>query len=180
MRKVCGGRFFSRPGVFSWDRIDRGSALLAETIPPGALAGNGADFGCGFGYLAASALERNPAIAEIHCIDADARAIESCRRNIPAGTDAHFIWADIARRGSRNLPERLDWIIMNPPFHEGARTAPEAGIAFIAAARECLRSGGQLWMVANAHLPYEKALAEFFPAGRKVCEKDGYKVFHAR
>lgn len=180
LRKVCGGRFFSRPGVFSWDRIDRGSALLANVLPPDSLAGTGADFGCGFGYLAVQALERNPAIAQIYCIDADARAVESCRRNIPEGMQAHFIWADIARRGSRDLPEKLDWIIMNPPFHEGARAIPEAGMAFIKTARECLRPGGQLWMVANAHLPYEKALAGFFPAAHKICEKDGYKVFHAK
>ena len=43
-RKVCGGRFVSRPGVFSWDRVDTGSALLANSLPAGALAGTDRGF----------------------------------------------------------------------------------------------------------------------------------------
>lgn len=178
-RSVCGGDYTSRPGVFSWDRVDAGSALLARHIPAGALRGRGADFGCGFGYLALQALKNNPGITEISCIDADARAVESCRRNMPSGAKVQFIWADIARRGSRDLPHNLDWIVMNPPFHEGARAVPEAGIGFIAAARECLRPGGSLWMVANSHLPYERALAENFSTVAKAHEGQGYKIFHA-
>ena len=177
-RKVCGGRFISRPGVFSWDRVDTGSALLADNLPAGSLAGRGADFGCGFGFLSIHARAQNPAITEIFCIDADARAVESCRRNIEDSRPDHFIWEDITR-GNRNLPQGLDWIIMNPPFHEGGHATPEAGMAFIRTARECLRPGGQLWMVANTHLPYEKTLAEQFSSVKKICEKNGYKIFRA-
>ena len=177
-RKVCGGRYISRPGVFSWDEIDAGSALLAENLPPDSLTGRGADFGCGFGFLSIHALKQNPAITEVFCIDADARAVESCRRNLAEARNAQFIWEDIAR-GNRNLPQNLDWIIMNPPFHEGSRALPETGMAFIKTARECLKPGGALWMVANTHLPYEKTLRENFSSLEKTCEKNGYKIFRA-
>ena len=46
--------FWSQPGVFSWDRIDPGSALLLVHLP--ALSGRGADLGCGIGVLARSVL----------------------------------------------------------------------------------------------------------------------------
>lgn len=177
-RKVCGARYISRPGVFSWDKVDTGSTLLADSLPAGALKGRGADFGCGFGFLSIHALKHNPAITEIFCIDADARAVESCRRNMPDIKSVQFIWEDITR-GNRNLPQNLDWIVMNPPFHEGGRALPETGMAFIKTARECLRPGGGLWMVANAHLPYEKTLQENFSSLEKVCEKNGYKIFRA-
>ncbi|MFB2351671.1 methyltransferase, partial [Priestia megaterium] len=35
---------WTQPGVFSWDRIDPGTALLLARLPP--QAGVGADFGC--------------------------------------------------------------------------------------------------------------------------------------
>ncbi len=41
---------WSQPGVFSWDRIDPGSARLLALMP--GLAGRGADLGCGVGVLA--------------------------------------------------------------------------------------------------------------------------------
>ena len=41
---------WSQPGVFNWDRVDLGSALLANTLPK--LGGDGADLGCGIGWLA--------------------------------------------------------------------------------------------------------------------------------
>uniref|UniRef100_UPI0039818C5F methyltransferase n=1 Tax=Salmonella sp. s54197 TaxID=3159662 RepID=UPI0039818C5F len=32
-RAIADGRFVSRPGVFAWDRLDAGSALLAAHLP---------------------------------------------------------------------------------------------------------------------------------------------------
>jgi 16S rRNA (guanine1207-N2)-methyltransferase len=168
--------FVSRPGVFSWDEIDPGSALLAAQIPNGALNGRGADFGCGYGFLSRHVVQSNHGITEIFCIDADARAVEACRRNVPGG---RHIWADIAP-GNAALPSGLDWIVMNPPFHSGRDAAPETGISFIHAAQAALKPGGVLWMVANAHLPYEKTLDELFGASEKICEDHGYKVYRAR
>lgn len=44
-RRVAALGLWSQPGVFSWDRLDPGSGLLLQALPP--LAGRGADFGCG-------------------------------------------------------------------------------------------------------------------------------------
>ncbi len=41
---------WTQPGVFSWDRLDPGTALLMEALPR--LSGKGADLGCGVGVLA--------------------------------------------------------------------------------------------------------------------------------
>jgi len=176
-QKICGDTFISCPGIFSWNEIDPGSAMLATAMPDKTLTGRGADFGCGFGFLSAHALKNNPGIQEIFCIDADARAVEACTRNI-SSDKAHFLWADI-RPDNNQLPQNLDWIIMNPPFHRGTQTLPEAGITFIKAAQNCLRPNGQLWIVANTHLPYEKALSEAFSKYEKIKEDHGFKIFKA-
>ena len=47
-------------------------------------------------------------------------------------------------------------------------------------AREMLRPGGVLWLVANKHLPYEEPLAAAFAQVARVCEQGGYKIYEAR
>ena len=69
---------------------------------------------------------------------------------------------------------------MNPPFHNGKKTDCAIGNAFIETALQALRPGGQLFMVANNHLPYEEALADKFYECIKLHEGQGFKVFHAR
>ena len=48
--------------MFSWDRVDPGSAQLLGLLPP--LAGRGADLGCGIGLLCARLLA-SPEVAEL-------------------------------------------------------------------------------------------------------------------
>ena len=60
LQPVGDSTWLSRPGIFSWDRIDDGSALLAAHLPDD-LVGHVADFGCGWGYLAREDPARSPA-----------------------------------------------------------------------------------------------------------------------
>jgi len=73
------GGLWTQPGVFSWDRVDPGTALLLETLPP--LAGAGADFGCGVGLLALKVLDE-PAVRRLTLVDVDRRAVDAARRNV--------------------------------------------------------------------------------------------------
>jgi 16S rRNA (guanine1207-N2)-methyltransferase len=165
---------WSQPGVFSWDRIDPGSALLAARHPR--LEGHGADLGCGIGYLSLSVLQ-SPAVKRLDLIDIDRRAIDAARRNV---TDprAHLHWAD-ASCGDARL-EKVDFVIMNPPFHSAGIEDKALGQAFVRNAAKMLRPGGACWLVANRHLPYETALASAFKSVRLDHEADGFKVYEAR
>jgi 16S rRNA (guanine1207-N2)-methyltransferase len=87
------------------------------------------------------------------------------------------MWEDL-RRLPPDLP-RLDFIVMNPPFHEGKKTLPEAGQAFIKTASQALKPNGALYMVANTHLPYEAALAQSFKNVKPLAVEKGFKVIHA-
>ncbi len=173
---VLGGRFISRPGLFSWDRADQGSVLLAELIPP-ELSGCGADFGCGYGYLSAHALSSCAGVSHITALDADARAVEACRRNTKfAAGRIDCVWHDL-----RQVPalSNLDFIIMNPPFHEGVKTLNQLGISFIRNAAACLKPGGRLFMVANNHLPYEDVLKSSFSDVHLLDKGQGFKIIRA-
>jgi len=177
-RRVAGGRFVSRPGVFAWDRVDPASALLAAHLP-GDLRGHAADLGAGYGYLSAELLQRNPGIAALDVYEADARALALARENLAGFATAvalDFRWHDV----TAGLPGRYDVIVSNPPFHApGGTERPDIGRAFIAAAAAALKPGGRLWLVANRHLPYEQALGASFGSARLVAQGDGFKVVEA-
>lgn len=172
----------SMPGVFSWDRIDRGSALLATHLPAD-LAGIGADLGAGGGYLSACMLQRCPHIGALHLYEADRRALQLAQENMQAEVEAQssrvvaldYFWHDV----TLGLPQRYDFIVSNPPFHSGRADQPDIGRAFIRAAAGALRPGGRLWMVANRHLPYEAELRQVFSEVHKRAEAEGFKVFEA-
>jgi 16S rRNA (guanine1207-N2)-methyltransferase len=169
--RIVGG-LWSQPGVFSWDRVDPGTAALIEALPP--VTGAGADLGCGIGVLAHAVLS-SPAVTRLHLIDIDRRAVDCARRNVDAPR-AEFAWADATA-----FPlDGLDFVVMNPPFHAAGWESKALGQRFIEAAHRALRKGGTLWMVANLHLPYEGVLEPLFA---RVERKDGggaYKVFEAK
>lgn len=176
--QLPGGGFVSRPGVFAWDRIDPASALLASVLPHD-LAGEGADLGAGWGYLALSVLRRAPRIDALDLYEADARALALARGNLAAhGAQARteFFWHDV----TTGLPRGYDFVLTNPPFHATDRAdRPELGQCFIEVAADALRPGGRLYLVANRHLPYEAALSARFSAVRVLAQAQGFKAIEA-
>lgn len=164
----------TQPGIFSWDRLDPGTALLLRHLP--SLSGKGADLGCGLGILSLAVL-RSEKVTSLAMIDIDRRAVEMARRNVgEARASAH--WADL--RGSEPALTGLDFVVTNPPFHDGGAEDQALGKAFIARAASALRNGGTLYLVANAHLPYEAPLRAAFKTVTPTVTEGGYKLFEAR
>ncbi|MFZ4540668.1 MAG: class I SAM-dependent methyltransferase, partial [Rickettsiales bacterium] len=162
---------WTHPGVFSWDRIDVGSALLLKHLP--ALSGRGADLGAGIGVLALQVL-KSPKVSELTLVDIDRRAITSAQKNI-SDARAQFVWADV-----RTLAlQKLDFVVMNPPFHEVGIEDRTLGQAFITCAAAMLKKGGQCWLTANTHMPYEALLAQHFVRVVLVDTADGFKIYRA-
>ncbi|KST57060.1 methyltransferase [Methylobacterium sp. GXS13] len=164
----------TQPGIFSWDRLDPGTALLLANLPP--LKGRGADLGCGLGILSRAILG-SPAVTALTLVEVDRRAVEMAQRNV-ADPRATIVWADIRVAGT--VPGSLDFVVMNPPFHDGGTEDQALGRTFIARAAEALRKGGTLWLVANAHLPYETALGAAFRDVSVTIQAGGYRVYEAR
>lgn len=173
------GRFHTRPGMFSHDRIDDGSELLASRLPE-SFDGNAADFGAGWGYLSTMLATRSPRTARIDLFEADFDALEYAKANLAANCPnltARFFWQDLTREPAK---EKYDLVIMNPPFHQGHAAEPGLGQAMIKAAAQALRSGGMLLMVANRGLPYEAILGEGFREHGETCRNARFKVLWAK
>ncbi|PTX54885.1 16S rRNA (guanine1207-N2)-methyltransferase [Litoreibacter ponti] len=165
------GGFVTTPGVFSADGIDKGSALLAQHLPP--LSGRVADLGAGWGYLSRQVLTSDK-VTELAMIEAEHTALENAKQNI-ADPRARFHWDD----ATTFTGAPFQAVVCNPPFHTGRAATPELGQRFIASAARLLDERGQLWMVANRNLPYEQQLQERFVKVQTVAQDNGFKIIHA-
>lgn len=163
---------WTQPGTFSWDRRDPGSQLLLAALTD--LKGRGGDFGCGLGVLSLGVLQA-AGVSALELWDIDRRALECARRNV-VDPRVVFRHGDVRRQESR---ADLDFVVMNPPFHDQGRENRNLGIAFIEAAAQRLRPGGACWLTANRRLPYEQPLKALFGSFRLRAEAEGFKVYEA-
>jgi 16S rRNA (guanine1207-N2)-methyltransferase len=169
--------FAAAPGMFSPDKIDAGSALLAEHID-GRIAGAVADFGAGWGYLSGAVLKQAKPTA-LDLIEAYRPALDQALANLaPLKGEVPVIghWLDVM---TEPMPGPFDWVVMNPPFHTGRASEPDLGRAFIAAAARALKPSGRLLMVANRRLPYEQTLRDRFASLEERAVRDGFKLVEA-
>lgn len=172
-RRIEGG-FVTVPGLFSADAIDPASRLLADHLPV-RLGARLADLGGGWGYLTARVLERAD-VEEVHLVEADRAALDCARANLP-DPRVHLHWED----ATRWRPEmRFDTVVTNPPFHAGRNPDPALGREFIAAAARLLAPKGQLFLVANRHLPYEAEMTAQFAVVRELGGDARFKLLHGQ
>jgi len=165
----------SLPGVFSQGRLDRGSALLLENIDK-LPSGNLLDFGCGAGVLGAAVKRRYPH-NNVIMLDVDAFATASTRLTLAAnGLEAEVMTGD----GIDAAPMGLSTILSNPPFHVGVHTDYQATENLLRKARQHLKSGGELRLVANAFLKYQPIIEEHFGVCAIKAQGNGFRIYRAK
>ncbi|MDC7223108.1 MAG: class I SAM-dependent methyltransferase [Spirochaetales bacterium] len=162
--------FTTLPGVFSYGKPDQGSQFLLERFPRADSPRLIVDPGCGCGILGIEAALTWPE-ARIISTDDSALAVASTRLSAEANGVADRM--DIRHTNILEGVEsdRADLVICNPPFHSQHRVQLEQGFAFIKESHRVLKEGGQLFMVANRYLGYEKRLNSLF-AGMKIIGQD--------
>ena len=173
------GRFLTAPGMFSHDRVDPASKLLADNLPA-SIKGRVADFGAGWGYLSSETLKRAGGMTAFDLYEADWESLEAAKANVAGvGGDVPiaYHWRDLVLEP---VARQYDLIVMNPPFHQGRAAEPAIGQGMIRAASAALKPGGRLLMVANRGMPYEPVLAASFAATGETCRDDRFKVLWAK
>ncbi|WP_245651321.1 class I SAM-dependent methyltransferase [Paramagnetospirillum marisnigri] len=178
-RPVGDSGFVARAGAFGASQVDRGSAILAAHFTD-AIAGRVADLGGGWGYLTVRLLQQCPEVTDIDLFEAETLALADVPANlarlVPDKADRVAChWLDVCAGLPKCAP--YDWIVCNPPFHEGRKADPAIGRAFITAAWAAIRRRGKFLMVANQSLPYEVELRRRFREVELIEQKDGFKVY---
>ena len=168
---------FTRPGVFSWERLDTGTAALLDVLE---VRGHARilDLGCGAGVVGvAAALQALD--AQVTMLDVNAEAIRSSHRTVAENgvQDRCEVRAsDVAYGVSER---RFDLVVTNPPFHIDRATDLDVPAQFIRDAARVLAPGGKLYVVANRTLPYEAWLDACFGAHRSERAGRQFKVLSA-
>ena len=174
------GRSFaidSLPGIFSYDRLDEGSALLIEALATRVPAGGRVlDLGCGYGILGLVAAALGAGRADL--VDISLPAIAATTRNIAANDLPNAV--AIVGDGLGAVPgERYDLIVTNPPFHTGKVVDFESARRFMRESAAALNPHGQILLVANAFLPYDAVLRERYRRVEQVVATPRFQVLRA-
>ncbi len=173
-----GLQFYSKPGLFGWQKRDKGSALLWAHVAP-RLQASGAetllDLGCGYGYLGLMT-HRLPLQRRV-LTDNNAAALAMAAGNAERnGVSAEVIGADCGE----SITDTFDAVLCNPPFHQGFSVSDDLTDRFLRSARAHLRESGRAWFVVNRFIPLEQKARELFTRIEVLADSDGFKVIELR
>jgi 16S rRNA (guanine1207-N2)-methyltransferase/23S rRNA (guanine1835-N2)-methyltransferase len=164
------------PGVFGRQQLDPGAAVLLAHLPADA-EGTVCDLGCGNGILSLALSHQIPG-ARIIATDDSELAVLSARRNATANALKNIE----VRQGNAlsGVTETLDWILCNPPFHDGHKELTNiAQLMFRDAARQ-LSPTGTLLVIANRHLPYQPMLKRLFRSVRVISGDKRFSLYRCQ
>jgi 16S rRNA (guanine1207-N2)-methyltransferase len=166
----------SLPGVFSSQGLDEGTRLLLEhlEVPAGAHV---LDAGCGYGVIglfAARLYAEKVDLADNHLLSILCTR-ENIDRNSITNAEAHLVDTTVS------FPDiGYTHVLSNPPFHTGNLVDKSAAQAFITLARQSLAQGGELILVANRFLRYDRLMQELFGNLTILAETGKFWVLSSR
>ena len=165
--------------VFSRDSLDVGTRFFLAHLPIKPDAKNIIDLACGNGVIGLMAAEKHPH-AQIHFVDESFMAVASAQENFKQAfgntRTADFQIGDGLTAFSSNT---ADLILSNPPFHQQQTIGDYLAKQFFRDAKRVLKHGGELWLVANRHLPYYGELKHLFGNCHTVASNAKFVILHA-
>ena len=173
-------RFWSKPGMYGWDKIDRGSLFLTETLCEqiSSLENQQTlDLGCGYGYLSRqlARLKPNRVVATDNC----AAAIRATAKNLQEFEATNSVEV-IATDAGDSIEGSFDFIICNPPFHQGFSTNASLHRKFLENTKRLLKPSGQAWYVVNQFLALEKECEKLSLQHKEITRNSRFKVLLVR
>lgn len=170
-------QIYALPGVFSQNKLDIGTAVFLPYLNR-VSSGKIADFGCGAGIISAYLAKLNPK-NRIFALDVDAFALASTRLTFEKNNLSPEQLEIKAVTGIEDAPLFLHAIVSNPPFHQGIYTDYNASENLCKTSRRHLKSGGELWIVANRFLKYPTLIEQNFGQCETLTDQQGFKVLFA-
>src|SRR2546425_3211917 len=167
--------FRTDAGVFSSDKIDRGTELLLDAIEIGPCELI-LDLGCGYGAIGIVAARLSEG-GHVILTDVNERAVALARKNVTANGVGN---AEV-RLGSLYEPVgglAFDHILCNPPIRAGRGVVDR----IVAEAPIHLLEGGKLWLVARTPQGADslrQRMAHAFGAGGILKSGSGFKILRA-
>ncbi|WP_331347097.1 methyltransferase [Cellvibrio sp. UBA7661] len=166
----------SKPGLFGWNKIDAGSALLIEYLPQ-ALNNRPTpesclDLGCGYGYLTIAASK----ILDINAwlmTDNNSAALAAAAENLKINNLTGRV---IAADAGQGIQEKVDLLLCNPPFHQGFNIDGDLTDKFLHNAQRLLAPRGIALFVVNQFIPLERKATSLFNEIKTLADNGSFKV----
>jgi len=173
--------FISKPGLFGWNKVDKGSQFLIEQLPAmleDQKPQRCLDLGCGYGYLSLHLARKldNPD-AEITATDNNAAAVHSCQQNF---SRYQLNGQVIAANCADGIHGPFDLVICNPPFHTGFSVENSLTDRFLAATAARLTADGSACFVVNKHIPLENKARHWFATVETCADNGHFKLVRLR
>ncbi|MEY2954961.1 MAG: hypothetical protein RL530_562 [Actinomycetota bacterium] len=159
-------------GIFSPDRIDRGTSVLLNHIDAAPRGGNLLDIGCGWGPIALSLATRAPQ-ATVWAIDVNERSIELTRANAER---LGLTNVRVCRPEDVPADIQFDGIWSNPPIRVGKDVLHDILNTWLPR----LNSGASSYLVVQKNLgsdSLQRWLGEVMPASYEISRVDTEKAF---
>ena len=166
--------FWSKPGLYGWDKIDKGSEFLIDYLASTKTTLLGKqilDLGCGYGFLSikAAGLGATRLVATDNC----AAALVACEKNLESiEIPASVIPSD----AGNEISEKFDCILCNPPFHRGFSTTGALHKHFIQQTKRLLGSNGKALFVVTQFLNIETTAEQNGLLTTELARSSSFKI----
>jgi 16S rRNA G1207 methylase RsmC len=164
--------FYSGSGVFSADRVDKGTEILVNNCS----ARDGSsilDLGCGIGIIGI-AIKKSFPKADIYMTDINKRAIKLAEMNVELNdTEVKILHGNLYEPVK---DKKFDTILTNPPYSAGRKLCYE----IIEKSINYLLPDGNLQLVAlhnKGGKMLKKRMEEVFGNVYELVKKSGYRVY---
>ena len=162
-------------GVFSSDRLDRGTRILLDSAPEPPKTGDLLDLGCGYGPIAVAVAMRSPQ-AQVWAVDVNNRAL-----GLTADNAAAAGLGNITAARPEDVPDdvRFGAIYSNPPIHIGKAALHELLLHWLSR----LTPDGAAYLVVQKNLGSDslaKWLNEQEYPTERLSTQSGYRILRTR
>lgn len=165
----------SLPGVFSQQKLDVGTELLLANLPK-SLTGKVLDFGCGAGVISCFIGKRFNDV-QLSLLDVSALAITSAKESLALnGLSGHVF----ASNSLTEVNEKYQYVVSNPPFHQGIKTHYQASESFLTGIKDKLNKKGCITIVANSFLRYQTIMQAHIGDTQVIVKDKGFTIYQAQ
>ena len=167
-------------GVFSADRLDKGTQVLLDRVPDPPESGLLLDLGCGWGPIATIMSLESPN-ADVWAVDVNSRAVDLTQRNAQSNgaKGVRALKAEEALTSSQESDTRFDVIWSNPPVRVGKDTMHEMLLAWLGR----LAPTGVAYLVVQRNLGADSLITWLNGQGfqaSKYASKKGFRIIEVR
>lgn len=164
------------PGVFSWEHLDEGTALLLDHlgVEPDTTV---LDIGCGYGIIGMVAARLGA--GHVTMIDDNLLAVRCARAGVISNQLTERCTVLPSDVTCAVAGQQFELVLSNPPFHHDTDVNTAVAMRIVREAAEVLVPGGRLRLVANRFLPYDREMRETFGNVHTITQTGRYHVLES-